>query len=179
MPDQPFKKPVEQDSVSKSGEVAVGEDLGFQRKWWVFERVIWSFFVLVIICDLLGLFGRGWLAQAQRATPDGALTLHYERIERTSTPSIMTLRFSPAAIHDGRIQVYISDSLVKPLGAQRISPQPAISAIGNGGITYSFAATQTPADAEISLEPGTPGPHRFRVQLAGDAPIDASIFVVP
>ena len=179
MPDQPFTKPVKEDSVSKSGDVSVGEDLGFQRKWWLFEKIIWSFFVLVIVCDLLGLFGRGWLAKAKRATPDGALTVNYERIERTSTPSTMTLRFSPAAIHDGHIQVYISDSIVKRLGAERISPQPAVSAIGNGGITYSFAATQTPADAQISLEPADPGPHRFRVQLSGDAPIDASIFVVP
>jgi hypothetical protein len=179
MPEQPFTKPVE-DSVPKSGDkVAVGEDLEFQRKWWRFERIIWSFFVLIIVCDLLGLFGSGWLAKAKRATPDKAFTLNYERVERTSTPSVMTLHFSQSAIEDGHIEVFVSDSIVKGLGAERVSPEPAVSAIGGDGITYEFSATQSPADVQFSLEPGYPGPHRFRIQLRGEPPIDASVFVVP
>jgi hypothetical protein len=179
MAEQPFTKPVE-DSVPKTGDkVAVGENLEFQRKWWKFERIIWSIFVLLIICDLLGLFGRGWLANAQRETPDGALKLNYERIERTSTPSVMTLHFGPSAIQNGHIQFYISDSIVKPLGAERISPQPATSTVGNDGITYVFPATQSPADVQISLQPSMPGSYPFRIQMAGEAPIEAHIFVVP
>ena len=39
-----FSKPIA-DSVAKvDGEVAVGEDLEFQRKWWKFERATWIFF---------------------------------------------------------------------------------------------------------------------------------------
>ena len=179
MPQQPFTKPIE-DSVEKSGgKVAVGEDLKFQRKWWRFERIVWSLFVVLIICDVLGVFGRGWLANAQRATPDGALRLEYERIERASTPSVMTLHFGPAAIRNGRIQFYISDSIVKPLGAARISPQPAVSTVGNDGISYIFPATQSPADVQISLEPTAPGAHTFRIQMPGEAPIEGNIVVMP
>lgn len=87
-----FTSPVE-DSVPRVGDVAVGEDLDFQRRWWRFERVVWTVFVIVLVCDLLGLFGRGWLAKAKRATPDHTLTLDYERVERASTPSVMTLHF--------------------------------------------------------------------------------------
>jgi hypothetical protein len=51
-----FTKPV-QDSVAKvNDEVAVGEDLDFQRKWWRFENAAWVFFTLIIILDLGGLF---------------------------------------------------------------------------------------------------------------------------
>jgi hypothetical protein len=60
-------------------QVAVGEDLDFQCKWWRFEDAVWCVFLAVLICDLLGLFGRGWFAKAERSTPDEALTLHYER----------------------------------------------------------------------------------------------------
>jgi hypothetical protein len=172
-------KPVE-DSVPKvAGDIAVGEDLEFQRKWWRFEDAVWIFFLLILVCDLLGLFGRGWLAKAKRSTADHALTLDYERIERASTPSIMTLKFGPAAIQNRQIQVFISDSMVKPLGAQRISPQPAVSAVGNGGITYTFAATQGPATVQIALEPSFPGRHSFRVQLLGNEPIDGNVVVLP
>jgi len=177
MADQPFMSPVE-DSVPKAGEVAIGEDLAFQRSWWKFERGVWFFFLLLLIADLLGLFGRGWLAKAQR-TDSKTVQLDYERIERASTPSIMTFHFTPAAIQNGQIQLYISEDLIKPLGAQRISPEPRTSVVGSDGITYTFPATETPATAEIQLEPSFPGSHHFRVQVRGGQPIDANVVVLP
>lgn len=176
---EPLTSRVE-DSVPKvDDEVAVGENLAFQRRWWVFERVVWAFFLLVIVCDLAGLFGDGWLAKAHASTADGSLTLAYDRIERANTPSTMFMRFGQSAIRDGRIEVFVSDSVVKELGAERIAPQPMISSIGEGGITYSFPATAAPAQVEIQLQPATPGPHRFRIRMAGQPPIVRSIFVMP
>jgi hypothetical protein len=178
MSQQPFMSSIE-DSVPKVGEVAVGEDLDFQRRWWKFERVVWSFFLLILVADLLGLFGRGWLSKARRTDEAQTVTLDYERIERASTPSIMTFHFKPAALRNGQIQLYVSEDLIKPLGAQRISPEPKDSAMGNNGITYTFLATKTPAIAEIQLEPSFPGTHHFRVQVVGGQPIDANVIVVP
>ena len=179
----PFSTPVE-DTVPKIGnEVAVGENLEFQRRWWRFESAVWFFFLLILICDLLGLFGRGWLAKANRSTPDHALTIDYERIARASTPSVMTLHFNADAIHDHQVRLYVSDSIVKPLGAQRISPQPSRSAVGQDGITYTFPATAAPATIQIALEPSFPGSHPFQIRLLhGDATqgeVNASVFVVP
>jgi len=179
MPAQPFTTPVE-DSVPKvDDKIAVGENLDFQRKWWKFERAIWFFFFLILIADVLGLFGRGWLSKARQADAAQSLTLDYERIARASTPSIMTFRFGPNAIHNGHIQLYVSESVIKSLGAQRVSPQPATSTLGNDGVTYTFDANQLPATAEIQLQPSFPGLHHFRVQVTGGQPLEANIFVVP
>lgn len=175
----PFQSPVE-DSVPKvSNEIAVGEDLEFQRKWWRFEKIVWPILLAIVVIDLLGGFGRGWLARARRSTPDQALTLDYERIVRASTPSIMTFQFGDAAIHGGRVILFISDSIVKPLGAQRVAPQPALSSVGNGGITYVFPASRGPAMVQIQLEPSFPGAHKFRVEVQGSPAIDGSMFVMP
>jgi hypothetical protein len=194
MTTQPFTTKL-RDSVPKvDDQVAVGENLEFQRKWWRFEAVVWCCFLLILACDALGLFGRGWLAKAQRTTPDGALSLHYERVERASTPSIITLDLGPQAIHDGRVQLFVSDSLIKPLGALRISPQPETSTIGGGGIIYSFPAVATPISqgpisataisqgamsVQIALEPSFPGLHRFRIQVLGSSAIIARVLVLP
>ena len=175
----PFTKPVG-DSVPKVDDaVAVGEDLGFQRRWWRFERVIWSVFLALLLCDALGLFGRGWLARAQRHAADKTLDLKYERIERASTPSIMTLRFGPAAIQNGAAHLFLSQSIVKDLGAQRISPQPAISVLGNGGITYTFPMNEAPAIVEIALEPSFLGVQHFTVQVPGANIIHGTVLVLP
>ena len=179
MTDIPFEKPVE-DSVPRiHDEIAVGENINFQRRWWRFEKIIWPILLLIVIADMLGVFGRGWLAKAHAATPDHALTVDYERVARASTPSIMTFKFGPAAIHNNRIVLFVSDSIVKPLGAQRISPEPALSIIGKDGITYVFASSDSPAGAQVELQPSLPGPHKFRVQVLGGDAINGSIFVMP
>ncbi len=89
------------DSVPKvNDELAVGEDLEFQRKWWRFENAVWIFFALLILLDLLGVFGRGPLANARAETSDGSMQIQYERVERFSTPSLLTIRFGASAIRD-------------------------------------------------------------------------------
>ena len=166
------------DSVPKvDNAVAVGEDLEFQRKWWRFERVTWIVFGLIIIADIAGVFGRGPVAKAQRNTD--ALTLHYERIERTSTPSTMSFRFAPSAIRDGHVQLFVSQSVVKQLGAQRISPQPEQSILSDGGITYTFPATSSNALVEFSLEPGLPGIYDMQAGVPGAQLVKARVVVMP
>lgn len=179
MTTQPHTTPVEDTVPKVAGELAVGENLVFQRRWWRFERIIWPIFLLIVLLDLLGGLGHGWLAKAKATTPDGALTLDYERIERANTPSTMTLHFSPAAVRDGQIKVFVSDSVVQELGAQRIAPQPAVSAVGEDGINYTFPATVGPAEVQIQLQPSDPGVHRFRVRIPEAAAIEARVLVLP
>lgn len=180
MPQMPYESKVEEDLVPKiDNDIAVGEDLDFQRKWWRFENIVWPILLLIVVIDLFGGFGRGWLAKAQKSTQDGAVTLDYERIERGSTPSIMTFQFGANAVHRGQIVLFVSDSLVKPLGAQRVSPQPAVSIVGSGGITYEFPAIEGVKSVQIELQPSFIGVHRFYVQAQGSQPIEGAIAVLP
>ena len=171
--------PVE-DSVPKiDGSVAVGEDLDFQRRWWRFERIIWTFFVLVIICDLLGLLGRGYLAKAQRSTADQSIQVKYEKVERVNAPSIMSISFGPSAIRDGKIKLFVSESVVKELGARRVVPEPASSTVGEGGVTYMFPATTLPATVEFELSPSRPGIPSFTAGVVGAEMVKAKVTVLP
>jgi hypothetical protein len=175
----PSTKPIE-DSVAKlNDEIAVGEDLEFQRKWWRFENIAWIFFALIIALDLAGLFGRGPLARAQRHAADGTIDVKYERIERTDSPSILTIQFAQSAIHDGNIRLFVSNSLVKELGAQRVIPAPQETVVGEGGLTYTFLASAPPASVDLALEPPGPGEFPFTISVAGAQPVRANIFVVP
>ena len=179
-------RPVE-DSVAKvANEVAVGEDLEFQRRWWKFERATWLFFGLIVVLDLLGVFGRGPVAKTHKATADGAMYLNYERVERFSTPSILTVHFGQNAVRDGAVELWVSDSVVKTLGNQRIIPQPAASQMTDGGILYTFSAETGPISVEFALQPADPGLAHFTLKLAPDGrvsqPMDAvtaGVFVMP
>ena len=179
MPEAAFSKPVE-DTVSKvNGEVAVGEDLEFQRKWWRFERAVWIVFSLLILLDLTGAFGKGPLAHANRRASDGSINVKYERIERTGTPSIFRMDFGPSAIRDGKIMLFVNETVVKELGAQRIIPAPLSTEIGEGGLTYTFPASTLPASIELALQPSGPGRHHFTVGVRGSEQVSGDIIVVP
>ncbi len=178
------------DSVAKvDNELAVGEDLEFQRRWWRFERWIWRFFALLILADLLGVFGRGPLANAHIHTPDGAVSVDYERIERFSTPSNFVVRFGPAAVHDGIVRLWVGDSIIMRLGNQRISPQPARSTFTAGGVLYTFPATGSSGTIAFSLQPAYSGISHIALRLlTSDAPnalntpqdeVRTTVFVMP
>ena len=176
---KPFSKPVEDSVARVNDEVAVGEDLDFQRKWWRFENAAWVVFTLIIVLDLAGLFGRGPIAKAERRSTDGTIDVKYERIERTNSPSILTIQFAQSAIQDGKIRLYVSQSLVKELGTQRVIPAPLDTVVGDAGLTYTFSASQPPASVDLALEPAGPGFYDFTTGVAGASPVRAKVFVVP
>jgi hypothetical protein len=179
MPDFPKTNPVE-DSVPKvNDEIAVGSDLKFQRRWWRFEKVVWTFFTLILILNLAGVFGRGPVAKARKRLPDGSMDIKYERIERYGTPSILEIRFGPDASRDGKVQVWASESLVKALGTERVIPQPLTTFIGNGGLLYTFAANRIPGSIEFDLQPAKVGSTDLRLQVPGHQEFRASVFVMP
>jgi hypothetical protein len=172
-------KPVEETIAKVNDEVAVGSDLQFQRRWWRFERLVWILFGVIVILDLLGAFGRGYLAKRHLRTSDTSLDLTYERIERFQTPSIFTIRFGPAAIHGGQAQLWVSDSLVRSLGNQRVIPQPDASVVGQGGILYTFRATSPPASVAFAVEPASVGIVPLTMRVPGLQEIRTRILVVP
>lgn len=172
--------PISANDVPKvDGAVAVGEDLKFQERWWTFERIAWTMFLLILFADVLGAFGNGWLAKAHIEQAGSGVQIKYERIERTFTPSKMTLEFGPDAIKDGKIQLYVRGNLVKDLGATRVIPQPESTAIGHDGLTYTFPALGSETEVAFELEPASPGVHWVYLQVLGKAPVSARVVVMP
>jgi hypothetical protein len=161
-----------EESIGKvNDELSVGEDLDFQRRWWRFEKAVWIAFVCIIALDLAGALGRGPLATAMRRAADASVTVHYERIERTETQSMVTIEFAPSVIRNGEVQLYISNNFVKNLGVERVIPAPLSTEIGRDGLTYRFPASQPPAKVELELQPAGPGVFELSMQAPGAQPI--------
>ena len=179
--DKKLFDPVSGDEVPKiDNAVAVGEDLRFQERWWSFERIIWGFFALILLADVLGVFGRGWLAKAEIKNPNTSMFVKYERVQRAMTPSVVSIQFLPAAVHNNNVQIYVSNSMVKDLGMSRIIPQPAQSTIGDGGILYTFPTQgREPLTIDFELQSSFPGVHPFTMQVPGMQAAGGRVVVVP
>ena len=175
-----IERPPVSDSVAQvDREVAVGEDLDFQRRWWRFERAIWVLFVVILLLDLAGAFGRGPLAHAELHTPDGELRVNYERIERNGTPSMLTITLGPRSTAHGTATISLSDSVVSGLGTQRVIPQPATTVVGRDGLTYTFPVAGGPAVVRLQLQPSAAGIYAFTVAVPGEKPLAARVVVAP
>ena len=172
-----FSKPVE-DSVPKiNDEVAVGEDLGFQRKWWKFETFMWWVIALVLVLNFAGFLGRGPAAHATLS--NNAMLVKYERVERTGTPSILEVQFQPIILGKAQVKLHVSQSVVNELGAQRVIPSPLDTAVGRGGLNYTFSAEEGPGSVQFALQPSKPGIFHFTLQVPGSPPLSARVIVMP
>jgi hypothetical protein len=171
--------PVE-DSVPKvNDELAVGSDVEFQHRWESLENVIWIFLVIFLLLSLLGFFGRGPMANVKTNAPDGSMKVQYERFQRFSTPSVMTVQIAPAAIHNGKVELWVSEALVKPLGNQRVIPQPDKSQVGDGGVLYAFPVSQGQASIEFQTQPSKIGKTELKLRVPGYSELDLNIYVFP
>jgi hypothetical protein len=172
-------RPIE-DSVPKvNDELAVGSDLEFQHRWESLENVVWIVLVVFLLLSLLGFFGRGPMAKMKVKSADGSMEVEYERFERFSTPSVMTVRIAPTATHNGTVALWVGEALVKPLGNQRVIPQPDKSQVGNGGVLYTFAASQGQASIEFQMQPSKIGKTELKMRIPGYSELDLNIYVFP
>lgn len=110
---------------------------------------------------------------------DGSAEVTYDRVERHGTPSILTVRFGPAAVQHNKAQLWVSDDLIRDLGNRRVSPQPESSVLERGGILYSFPAGAPPLAAQFSLQPTSVGRASIALQVPGRERLSANIFVMP
>jgi len=179
MPTETPTKPVNNPVSKVTAELDVGADMEFQKRWWRFENAIWTVFTVVILLDLAGAFGRGPLAKAEWRSSDGKATVKYERVERYSTPSIITVKVEPAAIRDGKVQIWVSDSLMKQFGMQRLVPEPLDSKLDHNGILFTFPSASIPDSLYFSLQPKSPGLYPFTLRVAGSEELNAKVLVMP
>jgi hypothetical protein len=127
-------------------EFEVGYDEGFERTWRRAELTGHAVMLLFVIAALLGLFGQGPLSHRSARTPNGMLIADYEPIARHDTSTQLTFHLStnddplaphsPNAMH--RVQLFVSSTIIEPLGLQYILPRPVDTEAVGGGIVYSF-----------------------------------------
>jgi hypothetical protein len=160
-------------------EIAVGTNMRFQHKWWRAERIVWAIMTILLVAGAAGVMGRGPLAKAKAQTEDGSLQMQYERFERYKTPSMLALTLNGSAIQNHTAVVWISNSLLKNLGMQRIVPQPAVSQPGGNRTLYAFPAEGGEARLQFALEPSQPGIYDIAVGVLNGPEVHRKVIVWP
>jgi hypothetical protein len=95
--------------INRVGDLEVNEDLTFQRRSWVMQRVGWVVMTLVMLAALVGLFGgAGALGgEAQASSEDAAVSVSYERFLRFMKPTTLQIQLSQEAGKERKVSIWL------------------------------------------------------------------------
>lgn len=156
----------------------VREDMAYQLKVWRFERVGWYVLVLLVILTLLGLFSHGPLSNRDAHSPDGRLSVSYERFHRNGSTNalILHLKGQPDAV----LEVELGGDWLDGFDVQALQPQPLRSAsVGQGMKLWVQADARGEANLHLSLLSEGLGTYHSRVALPGGTAVSFDQFIFP
>ncbi|MBW8268947.1 hypothetical protein [Caldovatus aquaticus] len=132
----------------------IEDRLPFQRRTWRIQRIGWAAMALVVLAALSGATGRGGpLAEAETVTPDGALRIRYERMQRLGAPTLLRLEArAGAANRDGAIELRLDPAFLRDWRLRPGVPVPEAAAAGPDGLRLRFRAAPGAARVAVMLE---------------------------
>ncbi len=70
--------------VTRKGDVEIGSDLDFERRWRHVQQALWITFGVLVALGLAGLFGRGPLARARAGSETDPIQVEYDRFNASA-----------------------------------------------------------------------------------------------
>jgi len=165
-------------------DLEVHEDLKFQRRSWLVQRVGWIVMALVLLAALVGLFGGAGLlgGEAKAGSEDAMVSVSYERFLRFMKPTTLQIQLSQEAGKEGNVSVWLDREYLDGLQVQQITPQPDAARTGPERLTYVFEVDHLngPATITFDLLPEQEiGALRGRVGIGAGEQVSFGQFVYP
>ena len=129
----------------KGRTLEIEEDLRFQRKEWLFQRVGIAILFASVIAAALGATGMGGpLSHAEAGERGGPLFVEYERVVRRSAKASMKLHFRSDP--PGFIQFWVSAPYLADVIVESVSPTPQTVTVEASRHVYTIRAASQPRD---------------------------------
>lgn len=160
----------------------IAEDLRFQRRMWIAQRVGWAAMALVVLAALAGLFGPGPLSAAVAGDAEGRLSVDYHRFARSRAPETLRVQWgADLADSGGRVRLWIDKRYLESHQLRHVLPPPEAVEVGEGRLTYEFAV-EDPArrgSATFTLTADRIGPAEVRLGIEGGPTVELWQLVYP
>jgi hypothetical protein len=153
-------------SVQRLGDLEIDQDLTFQQREWIGERIGWAVLVLIILAASLGLLGAGPFSRATAEAP-GRLRVEYARFARYQTAETLTIRVESAATATAEVRVAIDRAYLEGSRVESVVPVPLRVDSAAERLVYVFGVTRRgePLAITFRLEPERLGVSRGHVSL--------------
>jgi hypothetical protein len=153
--------------MSKKGRsIEIEEDLQFQRKEWIFQRIGVAFVGIFVIAALLGVTGMGGpLSHASAGERGGPLHVEYERFVRRGAKATMKLHFHSDP--PGFIQFWVSAPYLENVIVDSVAPVPQTVAVEESRHVYTIRAASPDVTITVEMEHETFGRLEGEVGIVG------------
>lgn len=120
----------------KRPSVPIAEDMRFQERAWITQRIGWTVLALLVALALLGVFANGVLSAASVASPDGLVRVEYERFAHRTAQSHFSVHVAGPLAGDTLIR--LSPSFARAYDIEVLHPHPVRAAAGAFGLELAF-----------------------------------------
>lgn len=167
-------------SKRQLGSLEITQDLVYQQRTWLIQRIAWAGMLLFLLVALLGLFGSGLFSTATLDSPE-RLRIRYERFGRFERPMFLRIEITPSRLQTGEIQLRLDQAYMQHLSLESISPEPLQVESTSDQIIYSFAysRSQTRVPVTFYLVPEQIGLYRGQISLDDQTQLEFRQFVYP
>lgn len=123
----------------KGDQFEVDQDLAFQRRDWIFERVGWAALALVVVAGASGLLGRGPVSERIVETPDRLARIELGRFERHGAPARLIVTARRRTAQDTSVQIWIDGRYLDGITVEAVSPEPMSQASDASRTVFELA----------------------------------------
>ena len=161
-------------------DLEIEEDLPFQRKQFLFERIGWLAMAALVIAALAGAFGRGPVSKSSVGEREGPVWIQYERVGRLQSQTEMLIHVAADASSGDDLAVQVNSDFARNVEMIELSPKPDHEIVATDGITYHYRRRGKGAvQLKFVYEPSQPGSLHAEVRAASQAPLTFSQYVLP
>jgi hypothetical protein len=159
--------------------LVIEQDLTWQSRMWVVERIGWGAMLIVLICASVGLFGHGPLSTAAVEQP--SLRAEYERFARYRAPMSLRLFLAPTVQKQGLLTVWLSNEYLRRVDVVDTQPAAKRTDLSSDGLRFIFSSEEESSTGIIifHLRPDKVGPIVGSVAINDEQPITFEHFIYP
>lgn len=155
------------------------DDISFQRSEWTVQRFAWVGLAVFLAAAVAGLFSVGPLSATTARSPDGALTVSYDRFLRHVGITSATVVVGKEAVHEQEVTLFIAKDLARGWDIENVVPHPSTESSSGSWLIYQFDVLGgTPPRIRVSYRGDRMGLHRGAIRVAGGS-VDLWQFTYP
>jgi hypothetical protein len=167
--------------IQRIKDLEIAEDLDYQKRSWIVQRVGWVVMGLLALSGLLGVFGPGLLGETKVGKPSDLLWIEYERFERFQSPGQLRVHLEPGAEKADQVRIRLSRDYVEQVQLQQVTPDPIRVEAKGDHLVYVFQTAKLDQTTAVTFyfQPQQIGPISGSVGLETKPALGFSQFIYP
>lgn len=162
----------------KESSIIVEQDIPFQKKLWLFQKIGWLTMGFLLFLALLGIFGHGPISSANTESSDQELTASFDRFLHIDSPEKLTITVNNP--EEKKAKIWLSAAFLNNTEIREMDPETSNIAIDGDTVIYSYdLRNRKTFSLSIKYSPNVIGTLNTKIGLIDGPEMEIKQFVYP